>query len=166
MSRAIIPNMRRNTVILIISIIALAAFFVMYYWPRHVPTDESQSGLMIGKDAIFVSDQEPSDHVAVGFAVLGKPGFVVIYDEKDEKLARILGASPLLPPGETSNLRPIFLSRKTVNGEMLSAVLYSDDGDGVFDSAKDIPVQDVLGEPLLMHFSIDEEAKTPDAVNF
>lgn len=125
---------------------------------------EQPSGLVIGRNAIYVADQAPSERVAVGFVVLGEPGFVVIHEGKEGAPATILGASSLISVGEANDLPPVLLSRKARDGETLFAMLHRDDGDGAFDPAKDIPVRDAGGEPLMMQFSIDKEASLPDAI--
>lgn len=125
---------------------------------------EAPSGLVIGRSAIYVSDQAPSEHIAVGFVVLEQPGFVVIHEEGQGAPDAILGVSSLVGAGEVSDLPPIPLSRATRDGETLFAMLHADDGDGAFDPAKDSPVRDAGGEPLMMQFSIDKESSLPDAI--
>ncbi len=125
---------------------------------------EQPSGLIIGRNAIYVADQAPSGQIAIGFVVLEKPGFVVIHEEKGGKPGAILGVSNLIGSGETNNFPPILLSRTARDGETLFAMLHRDDGDSAFNPAKDAPVRDAGGEPLMMQFLIDREAALPDAI--
>lgn len=122
------------------------------------------SGLVIGRNAIYVADQAPSERIAVGFAVLENPGFVVIHEDRGGEPGAILGQSALIGAGEANDLPPVLLLRKARDGETLLAMLHRDDGDGAFDPAKDVPVRDAGGELVTMQFSIDREASEPDAI--
>lgn len=126
---------------------------------------ERSSGLIIGRNVIYVADQAPSERIAVGFIVLENPGFVVIHEEREGKPGAILGVSNRIGSGETNNLPPVLLLHKARDSETLFAMLHRDDGDGVFDPAKDAPVRDTVGEPFMMQFLIDKEASLPDAIS-
>ena len=139
------------------------------------PTGDT-SGLIVGRNAIYVAEQAPSRTVLVAVARLEKPGFVVIHEDNAGPLRRsfneaskpgkILGTSGVLPAGETKNLTPIALSRMTKDGETLYAMLHFDDGDGVFDPSKDKPAIDSISkEPVMMIFTVSTDASAPAAVN-
>ncbi len=161
--------MQRKTLISLGVVVAVAALLLTYQRQGqdsgNVGKSDSESGLITGKNAIYVSDQPPSDKIEIGFVVLEKSGFIAIHAGENGNPAGILGVSNLIPAGETSSLQPIPLSGATQDGETLFAMLHFDDGDGVFDPSKDTPVRDVLGEPLMMEFSIDREAAPPDAIS-
>lgn len=124
------------------------------------------SGLIIGANAIYVAEQVPSRTFAVEVVRLEKPGFVVVHEDAAGAPGGILGASGALPSGETNNLAPIPLSRLTRDGETLYAMLHLDDGDGVFDAAKDKPALDPLGAlPVMMIVTVSAEATEPGAVS-
>lgn len=125
---------------------------------------EQPSGLVIGRNAIYVADQAPSEHVAVGFVVLENPGFVVIHEEQGGEPGAILGRSALIGAGEANDLPPVLLSREARDGETLFVMLHRDDGDGAFDPVKDVPVRDTGDNPLMMQFWIDKEAALPGAI--
>ncbi len=82
------------------------------------------------------------------------------------KPGKILGASGVLQAGDTKNLTPITLSRATADGETLYAMLHLDDGNGVFNPAKDKPALDFLGgSPVMMIFTVSMDANEPGAVS-
>ncbi len=126
----------------------------------------AQTGLVIGNNAIYVADQAPAQAVLVAVVRLEQTGLVVIHEDKSGQPGQILGTSAVLSAGETKNLTPIKLSRLTKDGETLYAMLHLDDGDGVFDPAKDRPVFGSLGDnPIMMIFTVSLDATEPGAVN-
>ncbi|MBI2068534.1 MAG: hypothetical protein HYT67_00270 [Candidatus Yanofskybacteria bacterium] len=127
---------------------------------------DDSAGLVVRENAIYVAEQPPSNIVSVAIVRLGKPGFVVIHEDVNEAPGRILGVSDLIAPGETKDSLPITLSRSTLDGETIYAMLHFDDGDGVFDAAKDNPVIDpIANEPMMAIVAISKDATEPDAVN-
>ncbi len=162
----------------IVAIAIGATFFFRGSSTKPAPTGDS-AGLIVGRNAIYVAEQSPSKTVSVAVARLEKTGFVAIYEDNAGPLRRsfseaseaskpgkILGASGILQAGDTKNLTPITLSRATADGETLYAMLHLDDGDGVFDPAKDKPALDSLGgEPVMMIFTVSMDANEPGAVN-
>ncbi len=190
---------------LIVAVFVGAVFFFRGGSTKPGSTHDS-AGLIVGTNAIYVAEQSPSRTVSVAVARLEKTGFVVIHEDaagprsagsafvatsakeagfsEASAPGRILGTSGLLPAGETKNLAPIALSRATADGETLYAMLHLDDGDGVFDPAKDEPAQDSVGssgrsgseepsgsmnpksgEPVMMIFTVSVDASEPGAVN-
>ncbi len=154
--------------LLILAVVAIALGTVFFFRGdsvRPVPTSDS-AGYFIGKTAIYVAEQSPSRTVSVAVARLEKSGFVAIHEDNADKPGKILGVSSVLPAGETKNLTPIALSRVTKDGETLYAMIHPDDGDGVFDPAKDKPAQDsLIGESVMMIFTVSVDASAPGAVN-
>lgn len=128
--------------------------------------NNNSSGFVIGNNAIYVAEQEPTDTVSVWVARFEKPGFVVIHEDAAGSPGKILGISPLLLAGENKNLPPIKLSRKTTDGETIYAMLHLDNGDGKFDAANDKPALDsVGGSPVMMVVDVSNNATEPGAVN-
>lgn len=147
-------------------IVAIMAGAVLFQkntgWPDTAP---DSAGLVVGKNAIYVAEQLPSQNVSVALALLASPGFVVIHEDRMGTAGQILGQSAALGAGETKNFS-IALSRLTTDGETLYAMLHSDDGDGVFNAAKDKPVPDsVSGEPVMMIIAVSQDASEPGAIN-
>ena len=128
-------------------------------------TAGDSAGLVVGKNAIYVAEQLPSQTVSIALVLLAKPGFVVVHEDRAGTAGQILGQSAALGAGETKNLS-IALSRSTTDGETLYAMLHFDDGDGVFDVAKDNPVlNSVSSEPVMMIIAVSQDASEPGAIN-
>ena len=109
---------------------------------------------LVGKDAIYASDQQPGEVVTIGFALLSRDGFVVIHDDEGGPGA-IMGASDLLSVGRTNGLR-IILDVRLEQGYYF-AMLHVDDGDRKFDPTKDKPVTSNGDSAIQMRFLITNE---------
>ncbi len=159
--------MNTKTLVILVVIVAIALGAVFFFRggsTRPAPTGDS-AGYFIGKTAIYVAEQSPSRTVSVAVVRLEKTGFVAIHEDNAGEPGKILGASGVLPAGETKNLTPIMLSRVTADSETLYAMLHFDDGDGAFDVAKDKPALGSLGgEPVTMIFTVSVGAIEPDAM--
>jgi len=124
------------------------------------------TGLIVGKNAIYIAEQLPSQVVSVSLVILANPGFVVIHEDTAGAPGQILGQSSMLGAGETKNLAPIAISRSTKNGETLFVTLHFDDGDGAFDATKDKSALDsVSGEPVMMITVVSKDASEPGIIN-
>lgn len=158
-------------ILLVIVAIALGVAFIFRFRGGNAKLASTAStgdsaGFIVGRNAIYVAEQSPSRTVSVAVARLEKPGFVVIHEDSAGKPGKILGTSSVLPTGEIKNLTPIGLSRTTKDGETLYAMLHLDDGDNIFDPAKDKPALDSLGsEPVMMIFTVSVGANELGAVN-
>lgn len=130
-------------------------------------TGGNSSGLVVGKNAIYVAEQVPSKIVSAAVVHLEKPGFVVIHEDAAGVPGAILGVSGLLAAGETKSPALISLSRATKDGETIYAMLHLDNGDGVFDVGGDKPAAEdrVGGEPVMMVVTVSADAVEPGAVN-
>jgi hypothetical protein len=105
-------------------------------------------------DSFTVSEQQPGTSVRVDFTTLMMPSFIVIQKNFGGELGEIIGSSALLAGGYTENI-DVPLTMSTVRGETYFAVLYQDDGDGVFAKGVDIPLYDATGmTPMFVLFSI------------
>ena len=155
--------MRKTT--LTILIILIIAFGVRYWQKKQTPLKSSPNetnSLVIGKNAIYATEQKPGNKLMVEFALLAAPGFVVIHENNTGQPGKISGVSALLAPGKTQGVL-ITLGRGTKNQETLFAMLHRDNGDGVFDQTSDPPILE-NGEPVMMEFAIDEGAQYPGDV--
>lgn len=156
-------------VILILGIIVAAGIGALFLFLGN--DDESGSvgdsaGLIIGKNAIYVAEQPPSNIVSVAIVRLEKPGFVAVHEDVNEAPGEILGASALIAPGETKTPLSLTLSRSTLDGETIYVMLHFDDGDGIFDVTEDKPIIDpVANEPMMAMVAISKDATEPDTVN-
>ncbi|MCH7952057.1 hypothetical protein IH980_04955 [Patescibacteria group bacterium] len=118
---------------------------------------------------VEISDTTLGDTVIATRVLLSVPGYVVIHEDADGKPGAIIGASDLLPKGESEGM-VVELDRPTEEGEVLYAMLHFDDGDLEFDAASDDPIIDEEGNIVLMKFviieqpaEIGEEEATPAA---
>jgi ribosomal protein L35AE/L33A len=153
--------------IIILGIAIVVAGAVLLLVPAKVETepdvvtnssDSSSSGLLVGSNAIYVADQKPGDWVSISKIVLGDSGYVVIHEYKDGVPGSILGTSVVFNKGQSDGFR-ILLERATQEGESLFAMLHVDNGDGVFDPAKDAPVKNAQGDIIMMRFTISSTAE-------
>lgn len=122
-------------------------------------------GLRIGSNALYVPEQLPGTTISVGFAALAVPGFVVIHEGADERVGAIVGASSFLPADETQSGVSITLSRPIREAEEFFAMLHQDDGDGVFDASRDVPVKDEQGNVIEMRFGVSADAEAGGEVS-
>lgn len=151
--------------IIIVAVIAGTLFFFRGSHKESTAPRDSTS-LTVGKNAIYVADQAPSGSILVAVVRLEKSGFVVVHEDATGTPGKILGVSKALPTGETKNLGPIPLSRMTRDQETLYVMLHLDDGDGIFDVAKDKPALDsVSSEPVMMIITVSKDATEPGAVS-
>lgn len=149
----------------IVIVVAGVALFLQGSTTQH-DMDGNSSGLIVGKNAIYVAEQVPSKIVSVAVVHLEVPGFVVLHEDAAGLPGVILGASGFLAAGETESPTIIYLSRMTKDGETIYAMLHLDDGDGVFDAGGDRPAVDrINGEPVKMVVTVSADADEPGAVN-
>lgn len=158
-----------NKTFLIVGVISAIIIGAALFLRNSAPppdTGGNSSGLVVGKNAIYVVEQVPSKVVSVVVVHLEAPGFVVIHKDVVGAPGAILGTSALLPAGETKSPVLISLSRMTRDDETIHAMLHLDDGDGVFDAGKDKPAKDsVSGEPAMMNITVSSDAIEPGVVN-
>lgn len=102
--------------------------------------------------SISVPDQVSEDSVFIENVYVLDDSYVSIQRQGSAQSA-MLGVSELLHEGEKSNFR-INVSEKTITGETLTAVLYVDNGDGVFDVSSDVPATDIDGDIMLVKFKV------------
>lgn len=106
-------------------------------------------------NSVAISDYTPGQTVTLYTVVLEKPGYVMIHeDDGSGKPGAGIGNSPLLPAGESSNVK-VALLRPSVDGETLYAMLHTDDGDGVFGfPGPDAPLKDKQGDIIMMNYTV------------
>lgn len=125
--------------------------------------DTLLSGQGIGPNSIYVADQKPGRTMSVFQVQLEAPGFVVIHKDMNGTFGPIIGATPLVQAGTTNRIA-VSLNEAITNGQQLYAMLHRDDGDGKFDAAKDLPVEDQFGNMMHMIFQVSEDATEPAAI--
>lgn len=161
--------MDTKTILIFVIVIIAVVIGAMFLSPREIREsgpDGDSAGLIIGENGIYVAEQVPSKNVSVTVVRFDKSGFVVIHEHAKGAPGKILGASSLLIAGETKDSFQIPLSRSTMDGEIVYAMLHLDDGDRLFDATKDKPVLDRIGgEPVMTIVTISKDATEPSAVN-
>lgn len=94
-----------------------------------------------GSGSVTVEDQAAGGVVTLAALTMPiKSGWIVVHEvNADGSLANILGASRY---GEVEGLKPmtVELLRKTEAGKTYKVVVYSENGDRVFDKKEDVPV--------------------------
>lgn len=109
--------------------------YLEFAYPRRTPlaVDPGPSSF-VEKNEVHVKDQVAGAKVFLSQVALTQPGWVAIRDVANGAYGNILGAARFdtgLWQGEVLLLRP------TVASNSYAAVLYADDGDGVFNYQKD-----------------------------
>jgi len=127
-------------------------------------SDQTADPLLVGNNAIYVSDTKSDTRVNVDFAIFAKDGYVVIHENNGGIPGAILGNSNSLSVGESRSFQ-VPLSRKSVDGEILYAMLHSDNGDGEFNPADDLPIRDDKGNIIFMGFQISNDAIEPGVIS-
>lgn len=104
-----------------------------------------------GDNSIYVTDQfSGASKMSIGYAVFSKPGFITIRDDDHGMPGKIIGTSALLS-GRVDHPE-IELSTKLTPDAVYYAELNGDDGDGLFDESKDMPVGNKEKSVVLMSF--------------
>ena len=97
-----------------------------------------------------VRNQPPGDSVLIDAVILAQNGWVVIHEDRDGQPGNILGARRL---GEGSHTgEQVALLRGTIGGLIYYAMLHNEDGDGVFDHTKDLPLRNESDEIIMAQF--------------
>ncbi|MCR4312100.1 MAG: hypothetical protein NUV56_02335 [Candidatus Uhrbacteria bacterium] len=155
--------MKRIRNLIILGVLTIIVIVVIRKWPKPElqpatiqPVAAYPSGDMIADDAVYAPDQPPGKTVVVPVASFKIAyGWVVIRESKDDGGAgNIIGHSDLISPGSVQRT-VASLDRKSIDGEVLYAMLYEDDGDGEFKET-DQPLRDANGNISTMSFTVDE----------
>ena len=121
-------------------------------------TDSNISAMRAEENMVVVSEQRPGATITGSLVVLAAPGYLVIHEDNNGEPGAILGASALLPAGESSNVL-VTLSRATRDGETLHAMLHFEKGGNTaFSAAEDTSVPSRLGGPISGWFEVSKDA--------
>jgi hypothetical protein len=108
-------------------------------------------------ESIAASKHTPAKTVVVDIVTLKNPGFVVIHEINNGQVGNVLGASSILSAGTHENV-VVEISRKSIDGEELIAMIHADNGNGKFDSeAEDPAANDASGNPVTTKFLVSNE---------
>lgn len=153
--------MNKKALIFIIVIIAvIVGLFMINSTLKTKMTDNTSGDTTTQQeytDAVSAPDQAGGVEVFIEDITLKNPGYVVIHREVDGTPGPIIGSSDLLPAGETKNLI-VSLNESVKEGDVLFAMLHSDNGDGTFEfPGPDAPVLDTNGNIVMQKFTILSE---------
>lgn len=152
--------MKKNVLIGAVAALAIIGGAALFQKAKN----EDSSGLLVGKNAINVTEQAPASEARIPMAVLESEGYVVIHEVSAGAPGKVIGSSALLPKGKSENV-PVSLTAPLFLGQKYTAMLHLDNGDGVFDATLDLPAQDeISGGPIMMEFNVSA-AGGPDAVS-
>jgi len=118
--------------------------------------DDSDTNVIVidkkvsSESSIVVKDQIAGLRVVIDSITLEGSGWVAVHEDVDGELGNILGAQRF-DAGTYKGL--VDLLRNTVEGGVYHAVLYSDDGDKVFDHKKDFLLTDENGNTIESEFN-------------
>ena len=129
----------------IIIVIALGAWMFMRSRTTQNPTASMQSSIM-------VSDQAASSvSVNIDSVTLAVAGFIEIHADVNGAQAAYVGSSKVFAAGTYTNQSIIMT---TTPGAYYWAMLHADDGNGIFEAAKDLPIMNDAGEPVMARFQV------------
>ena len=104
---------------------------------------------------LTVSPQVQGVSVRIDSVVLTEPGFVIVYTYLPNGREKVIGVSPYLNPGTTTNI-PIYLSTRTMIGGTYVVTAHHDGGNHVFTYGEDKPFLDEYGNPVTQGLEIIE----------
>lgn len=129
---------------------------------REIPTLPETSStvpvLSLDGNVVNLSGQVAGASVMVDLVEFEEGGYVVIHEDKEGKPGKIIGVSEYLTKGSVSKLT-VELDRNSQDGEVLYAMLHSDNGDRVYQAVDDLPIKDVRGGLVVAKSVIGEEEK-------
>jgi hypothetical protein len=104
-----------------------------------------------GNDAIYIENQTAEQtQVVIGYVVLSRPGYVVIYDDHGGIPGEKIGVSEHMEEGGEHMFMRV--DEPFVDGEIYYAMLWHDNGDGIYRESTDMQVVDSTDSVVLMTF--------------
>jgi hypothetical protein len=140
--------------VVVIIVLVILGYNMFKSSPTVAPTDDTTTNpptTMNTANRISIVDQAPGNIVYVSSVQLAAPGYVVIHKDKAGTPGDVIGYKYFeagIYPGQ------ITLTSPTVEGGVYYAMLHSDDGDKVFNSAKDLPLKDASGNIIMKLFRV------------
>ncbi|OGG72749.1 hypothetical protein A3A38_03760 [Candidatus Kaiserbacteria bacterium RIFCSPLOWO2_01_FULL_53_17] len=161
----------KNIIALLVVIAVVIAGF--YLWGANQSAEETSdmsdnadddsaittsAGMRAEENMVVVSEQRPGASVTGSIIYLAAPGYLIIHEDRSGEPGIILGASALLPAGESTGVK-VILSRASKDGETLHAMLHFEKGgNATFTPSEDTPVQSRLGGPISGWFEVSKDA--------
>ena len=118
-------------------------------YPRHEDFKLGGSGSSIElTDQIF-----QAKFVFVKAVTFASPGFVTLYSDDHGMPGAEIGVSGLIHGAKEGLMIPTSIQLQT--GQIYYAMMRKDDGDGIFDENKDVPISDEKSTVILVNFVAD-----------
>ncbi len=142
----------------VVTVLVIVALIVLGYYmfkgdavPVGPDGEKIDNGLVAGGDVnrVVVTDQFPGNIVYLSSVQFTKPGFVAIHKDNSGQPGEVIGSQYFdkgINPGR------ITLTTSTVESGVYYAVMYTDDGDRIFDASKDMPIKDSAGNIIMKIF--------------
>ena len=153
------PNQGVKTWQWVVTVVVIIVLIIIGIWvfggkgsstSNESMTNTQENANMPGAvNRIVMSDQYPGNVVYLNSAQFENPGWVVIQDNNSGNPGEVLGKTYFdsgINPGK------ITLSKPMIDGNTYYAVMYSDNGDKVFDPATDKPLTDANGNIIMKVF--------------
>ncbi len=148
--------MRQKLLLAFLGILIVAGIsFVLYNKSISDKTESRATSTYSGE--LAVSPQTSKDVVTIDGVSMSKNGWVVARAIEGNRLSQIIEISPYLEKGEHKNIQ-ISLG-EFYNGEELIAMIYADDGDGIFND-NDQPALDKDGKMMARYVTTGEVVPT------
>ncbi len=106
--------------------------------------------------SLIVPQQAGGASIFIESAFLLDGGYVVIHKDDEGNLGEIIGISEFLRAGANDNFL-MDINEEVIEGDILFAMLHTDDGDEVFDPLLDKPTKDRKEDIVLIKFNIVSE---------
>jgi len=151
--------------IVIVALIIIALFAI-----NSVLKEEVEEPVVIPEEvlvpSVSVPDQASGTEVFIDEAVLPDGGYVVIHranniEGEEGTPGDVIGVSDFMSGTENNFL--VTITEETTEGDMLFAMLHTDDGDGIFDSELDTPLT-VNESVVMVSFEIVPEGMLEDEI--
>ena len=104
-----------------------------------------------GDATVTVNDQFPGQIVYLSDLSLPAGGWVVIHEDGGGAPGAVIGQNYF---SKSDRVGVINLNQTTINGRRYWAMVHADNGDGIFDPAVDLPVQNTTGENVMVGFNV------------
>jgi hypothetical protein len=139
------------TVVVIVALIIIGIFvFGNKKTETPAPGEETAStSAAQSANGIVMSDQFPGNVVYISSVQLNASEWVAIHGDNKGQPGDVIGYASV---SSGTNPVKVTLTKSTVEGGVYYAVLHSDDGDGKFDVAKDLPLKDSDGNVIMRIF--------------
>lgn len=154
--------MSKQATIWTVVIVAVLIILALVFWSKNdaevQPTPAENTGEVtgiVGENEINIGQQTAGSRTAlVSFVFLQGDGYVVVHaKDANGRPGAVLGSSPLLTPGQSSDVS-VPLNEAMVSGKSYIAMLHLDNNaDAVFSETADPVAQNGDGDEVLVEFS-------------